>query len=118
MDAPVPKDGKIFQHILEPAGAFMWVGLVLFGFGIFSGPFTLSNVPLRFGTSLIMLSLAWSRLAKSRWHMTVMGQSSASKSGWNKSKLLWGIVFAAGSGIFLAWPLLPEPWKMIVSRLA
>src|SRR5712692_1769798 len=100
MDSPLPKDGKVFRHILEPAGLFMWLGLFLFGFGLFSGAFALSNPELRFGVALVSLSLAWSRLSAARWNVFVAGQKSESHSGWFFRKLFWGMVST--------WPILPD----------
>ena len=95
---PVKPDA-LLNIASTPSGLLLVIGLGLFGWGAYKGPFSMRNAMITWGVAALSVSFAWHYLGNCR---NALFDGQRTRYFWHQANLILGIVFLL-VGAFLTW---------------
>lgn len=93
------KPDAILKIAGSPSGLFLVIGLGLFGWGAYKGPFSMQNAMMAWSLPALSTSFAWHYLAHCR-HDLFDGQRTL--HDWHRTNLVLGMAFLV-LAVYLVW---------------
>jgi len=100
--------GEVIEKIKSPPDLFLIIGVALFGWGVFKGPFSIDNPMIEWGMVLALAGMGWKMLGDS---MAWIGDTYNDYRYIRWGKLIGGSFFCIGS-LVMAFHLFLHRWPL------